>query len=165
MAHAPTSVPGRFVDVPVADAALAVAAVLDQEDADTLTGYDANGGYGHPDHVAVHHVARAAQGLARHRPVLLEATRDRRGLVRLLRVVRPLAPLLPGLTLPSGEIYADPADVRLVDVRDAVDAKRAALAAHASQATGGVRTVRLLLALPGPLARRVLGREWFVEVP
>ncbi|GGO86865.1 hypothetical protein GCM10011584_10110 [Nocardioides phosphati] len=165
MAHAPTTCPGRFVDVPVAEAARALAAVLDEEQADTLTGYDANGGYGHPDHVAVHHVARAAQGLARRRPVLLEATRDRRGLVRLLRVLRPLGPLLPGLTLPAGEIYADPADVRLVDVRDAVDAKRAALAAHASQATGGVRTVRLLLALPGPLARRVLGREWFVEVP
>lgn len=165
MAHAPTAGPGRFVDVPVADVARAVAEVLDEEDAAVLTGYDANGGYGHPDHVAVHHVARAAQELARRRPLLLEATRDRRGLVRLLRVLRPLGPLLPGLTLPSDDIYADPRDVRAVDVRDAVPAKRAALAAHASQATGGVRTVRLLLALPGPWARRVLGREWFVEVP
>ena len=85
--------------------------------------------------------------------------------MRLLRVVRPLARFLPGLTLPSDDIYADPASVVRLDVRDAVEAKRAALAAHASQATGGVRTVRILLALPGPLARRVLGREWFVEVP
>ncbi|MDO7869428.1 PIG-L deacetylase family protein [Nocardioides jiangxiensis] len=165
MADAPTTVAGRFVDVPVSVAARTVADVLDVEDADILTGYDANGGYGHPDHVAVHRVARAAQEIARRRPLLLEATRDRTGLVRLLRVVRPLASLLPGLTLPRDDIYADPAEVVRVDVRDAVEAKRAALAAHASQATGGVRTVRILLALPGPLARRVLGREWFVEVP
>lgn len=165
MAASPTRGPGRFVDVSVADAARAVADVLDAENADVLTGYDANGGYGHPDHVAVHHVARAAQALAERRPLLLEATRDRTGLVRLLRVVRPLARFLPGLTLPSDDIYADPASVVRLDVRDAVEAKRAALAAHASQATGGVRTVRILLALPGPLARRVLGREWFVEVP
>jgi LmbE family N-acetylglucosaminyl deacetylase len=50
-------------------------------------------------------------------------------------------------------------------VRDQLDAKRAALAAHVSQASGGVRTVRLLLALPRPLARRVLGTEWFHAVP
>jgi LmbE family N-acetylglucosaminyl deacetylase len=165
MAGAPTTGPGRFVEVPVDVAARSVADLLDAEDADTLTGYDANGGYGHPDHVAVHHVARAAQRLARRRPLLLEATRDRTGLVRLLRVVRPLALLLRGVTLPGDDIYADPADVVRVDVRDAVDAKRAALAAHASQGSGGVRTVRILLALPGPLARRVLGREWFVELP
>ena len=60
MAASPTRGPGRFVDVSVADAARAVADVLDAENADVLTGYDANGGYGHPDHVAVHHVARAA---------------------------------------------------------------------------------------------------------
>jgi LmbE family N-acetylglucosaminyl deacetylase len=52
-----------------------------------------------------------------------------------------------------------------VDVRDQLSAKRAALAAHASQARGGVRTVGLLLALPPPLARRALGTEWFSEVP
>ena len=53
-----------------------------------------------------------------------------------------------------------------VDVRPWVGVKQQALRAHASQAGGGadVRTVRLLAALPRPLARRVLGREWFVEV-
>jgi hypothetical protein len=37
--------------------------------------------------------------------------------------------------------------------------------AHVSQAssTGGARTLALLLKLPLPLFRRVLGREWFVE--
>jgi hypothetical protein len=37
--------------------------------------------------------------------------------------------------------------------------------AHVSQATSaeGARTLALLLKLPRPLFRRVLGREWFVE--
>ena len=165
MAHAPSAGPGRLVDAPVDEVARAVAVVLDQEAASVLTGYDANGGYGHPDHVQVHRVARAAQELAARRPLLLEATADRTRLVRLFRVLRPLARLLPGLTVPVGEVYSDPAEItRTVDVRDRLEDKRAALAAHASQTGGGVRTVRLLLALPRPLARRLLGTECFVEV-
>jgi LmbE family N-acetylglucosaminyl deacetylase len=57
-----------------------------------------------------------------------------------------------------------------VDVRRHAAAKRAALRAHASQASGGAgdpsggRTVAALLRLPGPLVRMALGREWFTEV-
>ena len=42
---------------------------------------------------------------------------------------------------------------------------RGALAAHHSQATGGgsVRTLALLLRLPGPVLGLALGREWFRE--
>lgn len=166
MAPQPAEGPGRFADAAVDEAAAAVAAVLDEEEADILTGYDSNGGYGHPDHVRVHQVARAAQALAAHRPDLLEATLDRTWLVRLLRLVRPIAALLPGLTLPDDEIFTPgTASLRKVDVRDHLTAKRAALAAHASQAGGGIRTVAILRALPRPLARRVLGTEWFLEVP
>ncbi|MHB1063113.1 MAG: PIG-L deacetylase family protein [Georgenia sp.] len=165
MADAPTQGPGRFIDTPVEQAAQTVAAIIDEEDADTLTGYDANGGYGHPDHVHLHLVARAAQTLARRRPRLLEATLDHTWLVRLLRVGRPFARLLPGLTLPGDDIFSSPTDLTMsVDVRDQLAAKRAALAAHASQTRGGVRTLAVLLALPRPLARRVLGTEWFHEV-
>ncbi|GAA3678720.1 PIG-L family deacetylase [Nocardioides ginsengisoli] len=166
MADAPTDGPGRLADADVSEAARAVAALLDEENADLLTGYDARGGYGHPDHVQVHRIARAAQPLAVRRPLLLEATLDRTWLVRLFRVLRPLARLLPGLTIPGDDIYSPrgPALLR-VDVRDRLAAKRAALAAHASQAGGGVRTLRILLALPRPLARRLLGVEWFLQVP
>jgi hypothetical protein len=47
-----------------------------------------------------------------------------------------------------------------------VDRKVAALRAHATQAGGGdgARTLALLLRLPGPARRRVLGTEWFREV-
>ncbi len=165
MAGAPTCTPRRLVDAPVEELARTVAAILDQEDADIITGYDANGGYGHPDHVHVHRVARQAQTLAARRPRLLEATLDRTWLLRLVRVVRPFAPLLPGLTIPGDEIYTARAAVSLrIDVRDHVPAKRAALAAHATQTGGGIRTLAILLALPRRLARRLLGTEWFLDV-
>lgn len=165
MAGAPTHGSARLADADVSSVAAAVAAILDAEDADVLTGYDANGGYGHPDHLQVHHIARGAQGLATRRPVLMEATVDRTRLLPVLRTLRPLARLLPGLTVPGDDVYANGAAVSLVvDVRNEVDAKRAALAAHASQTRGGIRTIRILLALPRPLALRVLGTEWFNEV-
>jgi LmbE family N-acetylglucosaminyl deacetylase len=52
-----------------------------------------------------------------------------------------------------------------VDVRRWAKQKRAAMAAHASQASGGtdIRTLALLLRLPMPVFRWALGREWFVE--
>ncbi len=166
MADEPTVGSCRFVDVPVDVAGRAVAAILDEESADVLTGYDANGGYGHPDHVQVHRVARRAQAAAVSRPRLLEATLDRTWLVRVLWLLRPLSRLLPGFTIPGDDIFTSRDALTItVDVREHLAAKRSALAAHASQGTGGLRTIRILLALPRPLARHVLGTEWFVEVP
>ena len=165
MADRPSHDARRFVDVPADEAGHAIATILDQEDADILTGYDANGGYGHPDHLHVHHVARRAQTLAVSRPLLLEATLDRTWLIRTLRVLRPMSGLLRGLTIPGNEIFTSRHAISVaVDVRPQLAAKRASLAAHASQRSGGIRTIAILLALPRPLARWVLGTEWFVEV-
>ena len=140
--------------------------LLVEEDADVLTTYDAAGGYGHPDHVQVHRVGRRAAALA-GTPLVLEATVDRRLLLRAVRVLNALGRVLPLPPIPDlGAAYTDhDAITHRVDVRDVLDAKRAAMRAHASQAGGdeGVRTLQLLLRLPGPLARRVLGREWFRE--
>ena len=165
MANAPTARPARLVEAPVDDVAKIVAAILDEEDADIITGYDANGGYGHPDHIRVHAIARRAQQLAARRPQLLEATLDRTWLVRLFKLSRPVAKFLTGITIPGDEIFTSRAALSaMVDVSQQADAKLEALAAHKSQTTGGVRTIRLLLALPRPLARRLLRHEWFLAV-
>jgi N-acetyl-1-D-myo-inositol-2-amino-2-deoxy-alpha-D-glucopyranoside deacetylase len=53
-----------LTSAPVAEAAADLAAYLDHYAADALVAYDHHGGYGHPDHVACHHIARAASRLA-----------------------------------------------------------------------------------------------------
>ncbi len=148
-------------------AAERVAEVLREEGAHVLTGYDAAGGYGHPDHVRVHQVARRAASLAAT-PVLLEATVDRDLLMRGLRLARHLRLLPAGVDLAAFARAYSPRETltHKVDVAAHLPAKRAALAAHVSQAgndSGDLRTVAALLRLPGPVARLVLGREWFSQ--
>lgn len=161
------SCPGdTFVRVRPEVAAHRLAEILVREDADVLTVYDPAGGYGHPDHRQVHRVGVLAAAYA-GTPVVLEATVDRRPLQRAVWLLRRLSWLAPGLVLPDfSAAYADPSLItHRVDVTDHLEAKRASLAAHASQATAdtGTRTLALLLRLPRPLFRRVLRYEWYVE--
>ena len=99
---------------------------------------------------------------------MLEATVDRAALARGVRLLNRLGVRPGGLRADDlAGAYRSRAEItHVVDVRRYVRAKQAALAAHASQASGGqdVRTVSLLARLPRPLARAVLGREWFVEI-
>lgn len=156
-----------FSRADVESAAGDLARILREEAADVLTIYDAAGGYGHPDHVQVHRVGRLAAVLA-DTPVVLEATVDRRALLRGVLLLRSLSrfvrlPHLPDLN----SAYTDhDALTHCVDVRGFLDAKRTAMRAHTSQASSneGARTLDLLLRLPRPVARVVLGREWFREV-
>ncbi|GAB7039615.1 MULTISPECIES: PIG-L family deacetylase [Catenuloplanes] len=157
---------GCFADAPVEEVAERLAAILRAERADVLIGYDARGGYGHPDHLQVHRVAPVAARLA-GTALLLEATVDRRALRPLLAVLTLAGRLLPRLPLGGAATAFTPHDrlTHAVDVRGYLRQKRAALRAHASQATGGpgLRTVAALAALPGPVFAAVAGREWFVE--
>lgn len=158
--------PPRFIDVPVEHAAPGLIDVLREERADVLTGYDARGGYGHPDHRHVHQVARHAARAA-GTPVLLEATVDRGRLRVALKLIGLAGRLLPRLPLiASSQAYTDGAETtHVIEVGRYWRQKRAALRAHASQAEGrGLRTVALLGRLPGPLFRLAAGREWFIEV-
>lgn len=156
---------GGFAGVGLERPAAQLVRVLEEEAAELLTGYDPSGGYGHPDHVHVHRVAREAHRRTGVR--LAEATVDRVLLLRVARVL-DLVPGAPAIDLPrlaSGYLSREELTHRL-DVGPHVAQKVAALASHGSQQTGsrGIRTVSLLRALPGPLGRLVLGREWFREV-
>jgi LmbE family N-acetylglucosaminyl deacetylase len=162
----PAPVRASFAGTDPSEPAERLAAILREEAADVLTVYDEHGGYGHRDHVQVHRVGVLAARLA-GTPVVLEATVDRTSLRRVAGVMRwipGLARLVPESRFAESYLPRDELTHR-VDVRPHLAAKRAALAAHASQATGGrgVRTVALLLRLPDPLLRRVLGQEWFLE--
>lgn len=155
-----------FASVPVDEAATRLAAVLAEEQADVLTIYDRNGGYGHPDHVQVHRVGHRAAELA-GTAVVLEATVDRTALVRALSAIS-WTRLAPADFAPERmrSAYSDRSEItHRVDVRGYLGQKRASMRAHATQATGGTgsRTLAFFLRLPGPLYRRVFGAEWFIE--
>lgn len=155
-----------FADADVDEAAGRLAGILVAEHADVLLTYDEAGGYGHPDHRQVHRVGMAAATRA-GTPRVLQATVDRTALRRALAVLR-IVPRLPAAFTASRltDGFSAPVDItHRLDVGAHIDAKRSALAAHVSQASGGheLRTLALLLRLPKPVFGRVFRYEWFRE--
>ena len=156
---------GAFVSADRDEAAAKVAAILDEEEADAVVGYDWHGGYGHPDHVTVHEVLHRAAGRARRRPRVLESSMNRDDARRRFTAAKaagiedadwdPDAPMDDGnpLGLPEAELHWR------VDVRDLIERKRAALAAHASQTSD----VGMMLAMPEEAFAVFFGHEHYVE--
>ncbi|MEB3032638.1 PIG-L deacetylase family protein [[Mycobacterium] nativiensis] len=156
----------RFARADVEDAAQRLAAILRDEDADLLLSYQANGGYGHRDHVQVHHVGKRAAELADTRRVL-EATMPRELLTRIGNVARLLR-----LPAPYGRdvvrtAYAPASEItHRINVFRFARQKRDAFAAHRSQ-IGNNRAAAMLfdalLRMPPQAAGLLFGREWFVD--
>ncbi|HOA56860.1 MAG TPA: PIG-L family deacetylase [Dermatophilaceae bacterium] len=156
---------GAFVQAPLDEAAGRLAAILDEESADVLIGYDWHGGYGHPDHVKVHQVVHRAAELAAQRPRLLESTMNRdlmRGFMAAAREAGlgedgfdPDGPMDDGnpMGTPEAEITWQ------VDVAAYLPQRRAALSCHASQTTdvGG------MLSMPEQVFAGFFGREHYIE--
>lgn len=155
-----------FIDADTEKAATALAAILQEENADLLSIYDPAGGYGHPDHVQVHRVGRRAAEIAGTQ-VVLEATVNRDPLVKLLKAAGKVYRFPPEFDVRTFEsAYSSGETItHRVNVRRYARQKRAAMEAHASQATGGDtdRTLAVMLKVPGPLYRLVFGTEWFVR--
>ena len=149
---------------PLEEAASRVAEILVEEDADVLVSYDRNGGYGHPDHVRVHEIGVRAAELA-YTPRVYEATIPRDLLVRAIKAAGKVYRFPPEFDPTSFErAYSASSDItHRVDARRYIDAKRASMAAHASQATAddGDRTLAAFLRMPKPLFRKVFGTEWY----
>lgn len=145
-----------------------IAAVLDEEQADVLVGYDPSGGYGHPDHVQVHRSVRAASVLATRAPMLFEATLPREPIARAVRIAGRLR-LTPAEFDPGSFNDAwtpGRAITHRVDVRKQWPLKAAALRAHASQhhADGQIRTLAVLTRLPKVIGTQLLGTEYYCLV-
>ncbi|MFS7877081.1 PIG-L deacetylase family protein [Streptomyces asiaticus] len=156
----------RFARADTEEAAERLAAVLREEDAAMLLTYDANGGYGHRDHIKVHEVGHRAAELA-GTPRVLEATIPRDTVERLLRLVRLLRiPLRHGPAELTTRFSPRSAITHRYDVRRYARQKQAAAAAHHSQVDGAGRmnpVMRRMLRLPAPLFGLLLGREWYID--
>lgn len=155
-----------FMDADLEEAAQRLAAILKEESADLLTIYDPAGGYGHPDHVQVHRVGGRAAEIA-GTPIVLEATVNRDPLLKALRLAGRFYRFPPEFDIRVFESAYSPGEAitHRVNVRKFIKAKRASMAAHATQAGGGDgdRTLAVMLRFPGPLYRLVFGTEWYVR--
>lgn len=153
--------PGSFWTADVDDAAHKLAEILRSENADVLTCYDDNGGYGHPDHIQVHRVGMRAAELA-GTPRVYQATMNRDHMVRgrqAFAAANADADVeLPDLEAanigkPESEITA------AVDVSAYIDTKREAMRAHASQ----ISEQSFFLAMPDEAFTYAFGTEWFIR--
>lgn len=155
----------RFGRADVEEAAARLADILRAEDAQLLISYQPNGGYGHRDHVQVHHVGKRAAELA-GTPRLLEVTMPRELLRRvsdLCRLLRLPAPYEPEIIDSS---YAPRVTItHRVNVRRFARQKRDAFAAHRSQLGDGLaaRLYGVLMRLPPQVFGAVFSYEWFVD--
>ncbi len=150
--------PDAFCNADVDAAARKLADVLEEEQADVVTIYDPNGGYGHPDHIKVHVVGMRAAELASIAHVY-EATTNRDHMKALVMAnpnwSEENSPTdLDSFGLPEAEITT------IVDVSAAMDAKRAAMHAHETQ----VGDFGPFLDLPLDMLTAAFGREWFRRV-
>lgn len=156
--------PNCFWRADLDEASGRMARILDEEQADVLTVYDANGGYGHPDHIQVHRVGtRAALQAGTTR--VLQSTINRDHVMRLIQ--EPLATLAvsdesPGLLEEArAESFGVPEAVitTTVDVRPWLVQKRAAMRAHASQ----ISEESWFLSLPDDAFSAAFGWEWLIR--
>lgn len=153
-----------FVQIPLDEVAKRVADLVSKRNPAFIVGYDPSGGYGHPDHVRVSELGRAVAKVTGVR--LLEASLPREPYAKVADILTKAASVIPPLRTVDvsswQNAYLPKAELKYrVDAREQAMIKRAALKAHASQGTGGLRTVSLLRAMPVDLFRRLYGVEWY----
>jgi LmbE family N-acetylglucosaminyl deacetylase len=160
--------PEAFHQAPLEEAAARLAAVLLEEQADVLTTYDWHGGYGHPDHIKVHHVGHRAAEIA-GTPNVFESTMNRDAMVRFFKMAKEMGVAAE----PEGEDWdpEGPADdgnpfgtpeaelTHAVDIASWVAAKRASIRCHASQITDA----GFFSQMPDDVFAMVFGTEYFIR--
>jgi N-acetyl-1-D-myo-inositol-2-amino-2-deoxy-alpha-D-glucopyranoside deacetylase len=146
--------PSCFWQANVDEAATALAAVIDEVGADVIVTYDANGFYGHPDHIQAHRVAWRARELAG-------------GSAKFYATAMPRSVLTQAVELPADSWFKRSTDLSVsvpddqvtteIDATPYLTAKLAAMAAHETQITVDGE----FYALSDDVGRRALGSEYY----
>jgi LmbE family N-acetylglucosaminyl deacetylase len=164
--------PGAFWGYDVETAAAPLAALMERYRPQVVVTYDANGFYGHPDHIMAHRIAMAATASTGIPAKFYETTIPRSGLKEFAEAMRAEGIEPPGASereegqFAAAEDEVDFPDIGVpdeqittyVDVHPYVAVKRASLAAHASQADN-----IFFLGLSEALYARFFGVEAFVR--
>jgi LmbE family N-acetylglucosaminyl deacetylase len=150
---------GAFFAADDTAAAERLAALLREERAEVVTTYDERGGYEHPDHVKVHDVGlRAAELAGTPRVYLATVSRQHLAAMTERYLSGAEAPEPPEYEV---EIGIDEARITtIVDVRQELGRKKAAMAAHATQ----ISESSFFLSLADDVFAEVFGTEWFIRL-
>lgn len=156
MGEATNDNPGCFWQADHDEATARLVDILREVEADVLTIYDEIGGYGHPDHLRVHSVGKAAAeivGLDR----VFEATMNRDHIEELMKAAEELGDDI-GDDVDRSE-FGTPADHIAfgIDVSSVVLRKKDAIIAHRSQ----VGPDSFFLTMPDEAFAMGFGMEWF----
>src|ERR1700756_4605707 len=149
--------PRCFWQANVDEAADTLAKVIDEVAADVIVTYDADGFYGHPDHIQAHRVTRRAHELTG-------------GTAKLYATAIPHSVLARVVELPEDSWFmkfpdlsvavADDQVTTEIDATKYLDAKRAAMRAHEPQITVDGD----YFALSNEVGARILGREYYTRL-
>jgi N-acetyl-1-D-myo-inositol-2-amino-2-deoxy-alpha-D-glucopyranoside deacetylase len=146
--------PRCFWQASVNEAAADLVKVIEEVAPDAIVTYDANGFYGHPDHIQAHRVARLAHELTG-------------GTARFYATAMPRSALAAAVELPADSWFVRDPDLSLsvpdetvtteIDATPYLPAKLAAMKAHETQITVDGE----FFALSNEIGRRVLGTEYY----
>lgn len=149
--------PRCFWRADVDEAAGALAKIIGEVAADVIVTYDANGFYGHPDHIQAHRVARRAHELTG-------------GAAKLYATAMPRSVLAQALELPEDSWFVKNRDLSVavpddqvtteIDAARYLAAKRNAMRAHETQITVDGD----YFALSNDLGQRILATEYYTQL-
>jgi N-acetyl-1-D-myo-inositol-2-amino-2-deoxy-alpha-D-glucopyranoside deacetylase len=149
--------PRCFWQADVEEAAAALASIIEEVEAGVIVSYDANGFYGHPDHIQAHRVASRARELAG-------------GTARQYATAMPRSALAAAVELPADSWFVRATDLSLgvpddqvtteIDGAAYLNAKRAAMRAHETQITVDGD----YFALSNEIGQRIAGTEYYTQL-
>jgi LmbE family N-acetylglucosaminyl deacetylase len=154
--------PDAFWQARVDEAARPLAALMERYRPDVVVTYDSNGFYGHPDHIQAHRITHAAAESTGIPRKIYHTAVGRKAIGEMYRRL-----IAAGVDLGDEKIDPDnpPFGVddatitTTVDVSEFLEAKRAAITAHDSQAEN-----MFFLSLPDEAFRMAFSSESFVRV-
>ncbi len=146
--------PQCFWQASVDEAAAQLAAIIREVAADVIVTYDANGFYGHPDHIQAHRVAWRAWELAGESAKFYATAMPRSALVGAVELPEDSWFQRAGdlsVSVPDDQVTTE------IDATGYLDAKIAAMRAHETQITVDGE----FFALSNDLGQRVLATEYY----